>query len=151
MSFWVLLHDKAVTVALCVTAVQTPDFTLIAYVWLVPTVAGAVLEIEAAVEPVRVFPFFVHAMLLLVPPITVAVKVIGLLIHSDTSSTLTVACSTTTVTFIVSIKLVAVFVPVIVNANVPAVVGVNVGFKILVLLNPVAGLHEIPLYVFVFA
>ena len=75
MSFWVLLHDKAVTVALCVTAVQTPDFTLIAYVWLVPTVAGAVLEIEAAVEPVREFPFFVHEITLLVPPLTVADKV----------------------------------------------------------------------------
>ena len=74
MSFWVLLHDKAVTVALCVTAVQTPDFTLMAYVSLAPTVAGAVLEIEA-VEPVRVFPFFVHEITLLVPPLTVADKV----------------------------------------------------------------------------
>ena len=141
-----------VTVASLDTAGQTPvGFTVMRYVSVSLLVAGAVSDTSLVVSD-KGFPFIVHAMLLLVPPITGAVKVIGLLIHSDRPSTLTVAgVSTFTVTFIVSFKLVAVFVPVIVNANVPAVVGVNVGFKVLVLLNPVAGLHEIPLYVFVFA
>ena len=73
-----------------VTAEQTPEVTLIVYVSVLPIVAGTVMG-RLFVVPAVAAEFFVHAMVLFVPPVTVADSVVFLLAQSVIFAMLIVA------------------------------------------------------------